>query len=38
MSCIMKAKILDIEQVSVYAANEEYMKLVKIWYKWEVVR
>ena len=38
MSWIMKAKILNMEQVSVYAENEEYMKLVKIWYKWEVVK
>jgi hypothetical protein len=38
MSWIMKAKLLNIKQVSVYAANEEYMKLVNIWYKWEVVR
>lgn len=35
MSWIMKAKILNIEQVSVYAENEEYMKLVNILYKWE---
>ena len=38
MSWIMRAKILDVEQVSVYAASEEYMKLVKIWYKWESVK
>lgn len=38
MSWIMKAKILNREEVSVYAATEEYMKLVNIWYKWEVVR
>lgn len=38
MSWIMKAKILDIEQVSVYAATKEYMKLVKIYYKWEVLK
>lgn len=38
MSWIMKAKILNIKQVSVYAENEEYMKLVNIWYNWEVVR
>lgn len=38
MNWIMKAKILNIKQVSVYAAKEEYMKLVNIWYKWEVVR
>lgn len=38
MSWIMKAKILNMEQVSVYAANKEYMKLVKILYKWEVVK
>lgn len=37
MSWIMEAKIVDIEQVSVYAENEEYMKLVKIYYKWEVI-
>lgn len=37
MSWIMKAKIVDIEQVSVYAATKEYMKLVNIRYKWEVV-
>lgn len=37
MSWIMKAKILNIKQVTVYAANEEYMKFVNIWYKWEVV-
>lgn len=37
MSWIMKAKILNIEQLSVYAANEEYMTLVKIYYKWEVI-
>lgn len=38
MSWIMKAKILNIEQVSVYAASEEYMKLVNILYKWESVK
>ena len=38
MSWIMKAKILNIEQLSVYAASEEYMKLVKISYKWENVK
>lgn len=38
MSWIMKAKILDIEQLSVYAATKEYMKLVKIYYKWEVLK
>lgn len=37
MSWIMKAKILNIEQVTVYAANEEYMNLVNILYKWEVL-
>lgn len=37
MSWIIQAKILNIKQVSVYAANEEYMKLVNICYKWEVV-
>lgn len=29
MSWIMKAKILDIEKVSVYAENEEYMQKMK---------
>ena len=38
MSWIMKAKILNMEQVSVYAANIEYMNLVKILYKWEDVK
>ena len=38
MSWIMKAKILNIEDASVYAENKEYMKLVNIWYKWEVVK
>lgn len=38
MSWIMKAKILNTEEVSVYAAHEEYMKLAKIVYKWEVVK
>ena len=38
MSWIMKAKILDIEQVSVYAATKEYMKFTKIVYKWEVIK
>lgn len=37
MSWIMKAKILNMEQVSVYAANTEYMQLVNLLYKWEVV-
>lgn len=37
MSWIMKANIFNIKQVTVYAANEEYMKLVNIWYKWEVL-
>lgn len=38
MSWIMKAKILNIEQVSVYAEIKEYMKFIKILYKWEVVK
>jgi hypothetical protein len=38
MSWIMKAKIVDIEQVSVYAATKEYMHFVKIRYNWEVVK
>lgn len=37
MSWIMKAKILNIKQVSVYAANKEYMKVLEILYKWEVL-
>ena len=37
MSWIMKAKILNIEQMSVYAESKEYMKLVNIWYKWEKI-
>lgn len=38
MSWIMKAKILNMKQVSVYAANKEYMKLTDIFYKWEVLK
>ncbi len=38
MSWIMKAKILNMKQVSVYAANKEHMKLINIFYKWEVVK
>lgn len=38
MSWIIKANILNIEQVSIYAATKEYMKLVKIYYKWESVK
>lgn len=38
MSWIMNAKILDMQQVSVYAANKEHMKFINIFYKWEVVR
>lgn len=37
MSWIMKTKILNIEQVSVYVENIEYMNLLNIRYKWEVV-
>lgn len=37
MSWIIKAKLLNIKQVTVYAANEEYMKFTKIVYKWEVI-
>ena len=36
MSWIMKATILDMSQVSIYAENKECMNLVKILYKWEV--
>lgn len=38
MSWMMKAKILDIKETVVYAANAEYMRLAKILYKWEVVK
>ena len=38
MSWIMEAKIVDIEQVSVYASTKEYMHFVKILYNWEVVK
>lgn len=38
MSWIMKAIILNIEQVSVYAANKEYMNLTEIQYKWEAMK
>lgn len=38
MSWIMKAKIVDIEQVTVYAANKEYMNLMEIRYKWELMK
>lgn len=38
MSWVMKAKYLNTEHVSVYAAGREYMKLVKIYYKWEVIK
>lgn len=38
MSWIMKAKILNIENISVYASSKEYMKFVKIRYKWEVLK
>lgn len=38
MSWTMKAKILNMKQVSVYAVNKEYMKLIDIFYKWEVVK
>lgn len=37
MSWIMKAKIVDMEEVSVYAATKEYMKFIKIRYKWEAI-
>lgn len=38
MSWIMKAKRVNIESVSVYAVNKEYMKVVNVWYKWEVMK
>lgn len=37
MSWIMKAKILDTKETVVYAANAEYMKLVEIFYKWDIL-
>ena len=37
MSWIMKAKIVDIEQVTVYAEIKEYMNFVKILYNWEAI-
>lgn len=37
MSWIMKAKIVDIEHVTVYAENKEYMNLMEIRYKWELI-
>lgn len=37
MSWIMNAKILDIEQGSLYAANKKVYKYSRIWYKWEVI-
>lgn len=37
MSWIMKAKILDTKETVVYAADKEYMSLVEISYKWEVI-
>lgn len=37
MSWVMKAKLLNIKQVSVYAATKEYMHFTKIVYKWEVI-
>lgn len=38
MSWIMKAKIVDMEEVSVYAEIKEYMKFIKILYKWELMK
>lgn len=38
MSWIMNAKILDTQEIVVYAATKEYMKFIKISYKWEVVK
>lgn len=37
MSWIMKANIVDMEQVTVYAATKEYMNLMEIRYKWEAI-
>ncbi|WAX14851.1 hypothetical protein EF36P1_00035 [Enterococcus phage EF36P1] len=37
MSWIMEAKIVDMEQVTVYAATKEYTHFVKILYKWEAI-
>lgn len=38
MSWIMKAKLLNIKQVTVYAATKEYMNLMEIRYKWELMK
>lgn len=38
MSWIMKAKIVDMEEVSVYAETKEYMHFLKIQYKWELMK
>lgn len=37
MSWIMKAKILDIEQGSLYAANKKVYEYTTICFKWEVL-
>ncbi len=38
MSWIMKAKILNIENISVYGANTKVYEYSRIWYKWEVLK
>ena len=38
MSWVMKANILDNRETVVYAESIEYMKLVNILYKWEVLK
>lgn len=38
MSWIMRANILGMEQVTVYAENKECMNLIEIRYKWELMK
>lgn len=40
MSWIMRAKILDIDHISVYGANTKVYEYEydRIWYKWESVK
>ena len=38
MSWIMKAKILNIDHISVYGGNKKVYEYSRIWYKWEVLR
>lgn len=38
MSWIVKAKILNIDHISVYGGNKKAYEYSTIWYKWEVVK